>query len=146
MVTGGYWFDSRKKRWVCASTAVREHIRTHAVDARLLGVPIQNPHTPGKMLLPPLPSPAPTLKAPPVRRQITWPQTKSATLDPALVPDVVRHGHGPWNTAKSVTVKNGDVAHVGAEVLVRLPSFLSLGTVATVCGFKFMSLGSHTKM
>ncbi|EJF61701.1 hypothetical protein BD309DRAFT_824959, partial [Dichomitus squalens] len=136
MMTGGYWLDKTSGRWVCASPAVLDHVRSHSIDARLLGVAHVSAPIPGKMMLTPLPSRTTTTPAIPNTLQtrpltsapsssasrpvLTWIDTHSSQLVPTLCPPGFSDGH--WHSAADVLALNGDQAIIGAEVIVSLPT------------------------
>ena len=49
IATGGYWFDSSAKKWVCAGSAIRAYIQVHPEQSRLLGLPDNSRKTPGEL-------------------------------------------------------------------------------------------------
>ncbi|EJF57509.1 hypothetical protein DICSQDRAFT_69263, partial [Dichomitus squalens LYAD-421 SS1] len=148
MMTGGYWLDKTSGRWVCASHAVLDHVRSHSIDARLLGVAHAHAAIPGKMTLPPLSSctspsaaipntshtpsrPLPSTPSPSTSRPVlTWTETHSSQMDPSLCPP---HSlNGGWHSAADVVAMNGDQAIIGAEVLAVLPTVTRVGFASIV--------------
>ncbi|KAI0369657.1 hypothetical protein BV20DRAFT_945672 [Pilatotrama ljubarskyi] len=118
MVTGGYWYSTADKRWVCAGPAVQEHIQAHTLDAQLLGVPVQKPTVPGRMALA-QPS-KDSARRPERSPAVPWSRTESAGIDSSLKPP--SGAKGPWQRAASVIAVSGDSVAVGDEVLVSLDS------------------------
>lgn len=110
IVTGGYWLDTVTQRWICAGAAVLEHIKSHRIDAKLLGVYSAPSPVPGTMTLPPRPRSQPI-------KSLLWSETissRSSTLIPARL---LAASH--WYQAVSVVTTTGDTACIGNEVIVR---------------------------
>ncbi|KAJ7476792.1 hypothetical protein FB451DRAFT_1461207 [Mycena latifolia] len=50
IVTGGWWRDSRSRKWTCANPRVLRHILDHPEMAAMVGLPTKVAHEPGRIL------------------------------------------------------------------------------------------------
>lgn len=75
IMTGGYWLDTQRGQWVCASAKVREHLKKNAREASLLGVSAPNPPRPGCVTLLPLQKLSTDGKYAPRPLMMPWSQT-----------------------------------------------------------------------
>ncbi len=114
MVTGGYWLDSSSGHWVQAGSGVLDHIRSHPVDARLLGLVPEKKFKCGSLTLAPLPTRQIGQPKPKRPKPLVWAQTNAAKLAPHLPAQP-----GAWNPAVSVVTQTGDSAALGDEVLLQ---------------------------
>ncbi|KAH9927295.1 uncharacterized protein B0H18DRAFT_907557, partial [Fomitopsis serialis] len=108
VMTGGFWHDSKQKKWVSASPAVIDHLKESPHDARLLGVAVVRTPQPGTMTFPPL-----SRSEPNSARDLTWSQTKAMQLAPGNEMRI-----GLWRAAQTLVTKTGDTAREGSEVLI----------------------------
>ncbi|KAJ7460180.1 hypothetical protein FB451DRAFT_1045417, partial [Mycena latifolia] len=51
IVTGGWWRDSRSRKWTCANPRVLRHILDHPEMAAMVGLPTKVAHEPGELNL-----------------------------------------------------------------------------------------------
>ncbi|THG97104.1 hypothetical protein EW026_g4840 [Hermanssonia centrifuga] len=107
ILTGGHWFDEKSGQWIQAGRHVREYLKTHELDAHLLGVPTEHHGEPGTTTLPPRATRTPG---------VVWAETLAAELMPNV------HSHeGVWDRAKSIATRTrGDTASCGDEVLFQM--------------------------
>ncbi|EPQ49937.1 hypothetical protein GLOTRDRAFT_97310, partial [Gloeophyllum trabeum ATCC 11539] len=109
VVTGGFWFDRKLKRWVCAGRSVIEHINTHAQDAALLGVSAVTPFCAGATTLFPLPKGV-HIRPPPLK----W---KDTATYKALGDAILQPPSGAWQPARTFVTASGDTAAIGDQHL-----------------------------
>ncbi|KAI0829952.1 hypothetical protein BC628DRAFT_1314715 [Trametes gibbosa] len=120
VASGGFWQDKATGSWVCAGSGVLHHVSEHPIDARLLGLSVEKPATPGGMTLLPLP-PRQLGQPLPHHPALSWSGTESSRVEPPL-----EHLPGEWHRAGSFITQSGDQASVGAEVFVH--SHAAMGT------------------
>lgn len=51
IATGGWWKDSKTKKWVCAAPKVLRYILDHKEHAKLVGLPVKQAREPGMCLI-----------------------------------------------------------------------------------------------
>lgn len=116
IMTGGYWLDTQRGQWVCASEKVRQHLKKNTREALLLGVSAPNPPRPGRVTLPPLQKSSTgdqRVLRPPT---MLWSQTISGqVLTQCPYSDI--NEASPWVKAESIITLAGDIAHVGDMVI-----------------------------
>jgi hypothetical protein len=115
MLSGGYWFDSQRRKWVCAGSAVLEQVTNRRSLAELLGLPVSKVEKPrpGDVQLFPLLR-KPRRRPPPIE----WKDTKAALYFPAYMKSEMTP-RALWDKGKSFIAWTGDKVRVGDHVLVR---------------------------
>ncbi|KAG1738717.1 hypothetical protein EDB19DRAFT_1829024 [Suillus lakei] len=116
VATGGYWYDSTIKKWVCTGEKVLCYLDEQPEQARLLGIPNlgHNPPIPGSGKIE---TTNPTATAKSVRQNaVPWKTTRCAKILGTTQPGTL-HYHG-----KSVVMSEGEHAHLNSHVIFQQPA------------------------
>lgn len=110
-MSGGYWFDVQRKRWVQASDKVLHYIEEHEHDAQLAGLSSQSDKQPacGEMTL--------QKQDPRTRKRpatITWSETHAGKSRMSSFAELT----STWHQARAIVTSNGDIAKCGDHVVL----------------------------
>jgi hypothetical protein len=132
IATGGYWFDSVRKKWIQAGDAVLNYLDEHPEQARLLGIHIREPPVTGNVFIEYQASWIVTsitqgtgqLKKvtindgqPAAAKPVMWTATRCATLE---VSQPVRNAQ--YREGVSLILGNGEKASLEGHIIFNDPS------------------------
>ncbi|KAG1765890.1 hypothetical protein EV702DRAFT_1283028 [Suillus placidus] len=121
IATGGFWMESKSKRWVHAASGVLNYISDHPEQRHLLGVPTVHQNHPGMATVPT------SLKTSPV----PWTSTRSSMLRPEI-----KSSNNAVFQASSVIAVNGDKVAIEKYAILRgngqLPAEMSIGKIVEI--------------
>ncbi|KAG1723899.1 hypothetical protein EDB19DRAFT_1915867 [Suillus lakei] len=114
IATGGYWFDSVRKKWIRAGDAVLSYLDEHPEQARLLGIHIREPPVTGTSQLKKV-----TIDdgRPVAAKPVMWTATRCATLE--LSQPVC---NAQYREGISLILGNGEKASLEGHIIFNDPS------------------------
>ncbi|KAJ6501774.1 hypothetical protein DFH09DRAFT_1051553 [Mycena vulgaris] len=113
VVTGGWWRDSKSKKWVCAKPRVMRHILNHPEFAAMVGLPTKQIREPGTITYYPVARKREDRSSEPI---FLWNQSLAGRANSG------RFMHGEvaaYKAALGVVTCTGDKALVGQNVVIR---------------------------
>ncbi|KAG2132739.1 uncharacterized protein EDB93DRAFT_1255149 [Suillus bovinus] len=121
VTTGGFWMESKSKRWVHAAPGVLNYISDHPEQRHLLGVPTVHQNHPGMATVPTSSKTSP----------VPWTSTRSSMLRPEI-----KSSNNAVFQASSVIAVNGDKVAIEKYAILRgngqLPAEMSIGKIVEI--------------